>query len=51
MKTDWLVVAWLLSKGLVMGVQIALLSLFVSHAVIVPLWEAITVIISDCFAN
>jgi hypothetical protein len=41
MKIDWLVIAWLLSKGLVTAVQIALLSLFVSHSVLVPLWEAI----------
>jgi hypothetical protein len=41
MKTDWLVVAWLLSKGVVMAIQVALFSLLVSHAVIVPLWEAL----------
>jgi hypothetical protein len=41
MKRDLLLVAWLLSKGLVLAIQVALLSLFVSHAVIVPLWDAI----------
>jgi hypothetical protein len=39
MKTDFLAAAWLLGKGLVLIIQLALISLFLSHHVLLPLWE------------
>ena len=39
MKTDLLAAAWVLGKGLVLIIQLALVSLFVSHFVVLPMWE------------
>jgi hypothetical protein len=39
MKTDLLAAAWVLGKSLVLIVQVALVSLFVSHFVVLPLLE------------